>query len=92
VETTGEIHLFPYGYLQHAKLSRTGNCDVVEVQFQNATVIAKGKRLESLCDALARFAVERIKMRPEKYEGLSKSEEIIESIEIKKTDKRELSE
>jgi hypothetical protein len=84
VETTAEVHLFPYGYLQHAKLSRQGNIDVVEIQFQDRTVIAKGKNLEMLCDALARLAVEQIKERPQKYERLGKSEGIIEEIEIKK--------
>ena len=36
--------------------------------------MVKGKGLEPLCDALERLAVERIRVRPEKYEGLGKSE------------------
>lgn len=83
VETTEEIHLFPYGYLQHSKFSRTGNRDVVEIQFQNATVIAKGKSLESLCDAFARLAVEGIKICPEKYGVIAKSESVIEEIVVR---------
>jgi hypothetical protein len=46
--------------------------------------MVKGKGLEPLCDALERLAVERIRARPEKYEGLGKSEGIIEDIEIRK--------
>ena len=82
VETTDEIHLFPYGYFQHAKFSRQGNKDIVEIQFQDVTVIAKGKYLESLYDALARLAVERIRLQPEKYEWFGKNEGFIEEIEI----------
>jgi hypothetical protein len=44
---------------------------------------AKGKGLEPLCDALERLAVERIRLRSEKYQGLGKNEEVIEDIEIK---------
>ncbi len=88
VETTSEIYLFPYGYFQHAKLSRQGNKDIVEIQFQDTTVAAKGKNLESLCDVLARLAVERIRALPEKYERLGKGEGIIESIEIMKAGER----
>jgi hypothetical protein len=82
VETTGEIHLFPYGYFQHAKFSRQGNKDMVEIKFQDMAVIAKGKNLESLCDALARLAVERIKICPEKYVAIFKNESVMEEIEI----------
>jgi len=45
--------------------------------------MVKGKGLEPLCDALERLAVERIKLRPEKYEGLGKNEGTIEEIQIK---------
>ena len=44
--------------------------------------MVKGKGLEPLCDALERLAVERIKVRPEKYEGVAKNEGIINEIEI----------
>ena len=84
VETTNEVHLFPYGYFQHAKFIRQNGKDVVQIQFQDRIVMVKGKGLEPLCDALERLAVERIKVRPEKYEGLGKSEGIVEEIEIKK--------
>jgi hypothetical protein len=84
VETTNEIHLFPYGYYQHAKFVRQSGKDVLQIQFQDRTVTVKGKGLEPLCDALERLAVERIKMLPEKYEGLGKNEGLIEAIEITK--------
>jgi hypothetical protein len=45
--------------------------------------LVKGKGLEPLCDALERLAVERIRVRPEKYEGIVKNEGTIEIIEIK---------
>jgi hypothetical protein len=83
VETTSEIHLFPYGYFQHAKFSRQGNKDIVEIQFQNVTVIAKGKNLELFCEALARLSVERIKTCPDNY-GMNAKEGIITDIETKK--------
>ena len=57
---------------------------MVEIQFQDRIVMVKGKGLEPLCAALERLAVERIKVRPEKYERLGKIEGIIESIEIGK--------
>jgi hypothetical protein len=86
VETTSEIHLFPYGYFQHAKFSRQGNKDIMEIQFQDVTVIAKGKNLELLCDALARLSVERIKTCPDDY-GIDAKEGTIADIEIKKNEK-----
>jgi len=81
VETTNEVHLFPYGYFQHAKFIRQSGKDVVQIQFQDRIITVKGKGLEPLCDALERLAVERIRVRPEKYEGLGKSEGVIEKIE-----------
>ena len=83
VETVNEIHLFPYGYFQHAKFIRQTGKEVVQIQFQDRFVTVKGKGLEPLCDALERLAVERIWLLPEKYEGLGKSEGVIEEIEIK---------
>ena len=53
-------------------------------------VTVKGKGLEPLCGALERLAVEQIRLRPEKYEGLGKSEGVIENIEIKKIGQEEL--
>ena len=87
VETTDEVHLFPYGYFQHANLVRQSGKDIVQIQFQDRIVVVKGKGLEPLCDALERLAVERIRVRPEKYEGLGKSEGVIEEIEIKRLDR-----
>ncbi len=91
VETASEIHLFPYGCFQHAKFSRDGNKDVVQIRFQDQIVIAKGKSLEPLCAALERLAVERITMRPEKAAGLGRNERIIEASEIKKASPKESS-
>lgn len=86
VETTSEIHLFAYGYFRHAKFSREGNKDAVEIEFSGITAIAKGKNLEPLCDALARLGVERIRICPEKY-GMGTKESIIVEIEIKRNGK-----
>ena len=83
VETTNEVHLFPYGYYQHAKFIQHSGKDVLQIQFQDRIVLVKGKGLEPLCDALERLAVERIKLRPQKYEGLGKNEGTIEEIEVK---------
>jgi hypothetical protein len=87
VETINEVHLFPYGYFQHAKFIRQNGKDVIEVQFQDRTVTIKGKGLEPLCDALERLAVARIKTCPEKYKALGKNEGVVEDIEI--SNKRE---
>lgn len=87
VETTGEIHLFPYGYFQHAKFIRQNGKEVVQIKFQDQIISAKGKGLESLCDALERLAVERIKACPEKYSAIARNEGVIEEIEIKQRDK-----
>ena len=84
VETVNEVHLFPYGYFQHAKFIRQNGKEVVQIQFQDRIIVVKGKGLEPLCDALERLAVERIRLCPEKYEVLGKNEGVIESIEITK--------
>jgi hypothetical protein len=84
VETTSEIHLFPYGYFQHAKLSRRENIDAIEIRFQDVIVIADGKNLKALCDALARLSVQSLKAIPKKYQFHdNKSEISIDTIEIK---------
>ena len=77
------VHLFPYGYFQHAKFIRQTGKEVVQIKFQDRIIVVKGKGLEQLCDALERLAVERIKVRPEKYGVIAKGEGIIEDIEIK---------
>lgn len=82
VETSNEVHLFPYGYFQHAKLCQQDNKDIVEIQFHGQTIIAKGKSLEPLCEALARLAVERINLRPEKYAPIARTGGTIDTIEI----------
>jgi hypothetical protein len=84
VETNSEIHLFPYGYFQHAKFSRQENKEVIEIRFQNVAIIAGGKNLKALCDSLARLSVQRIKAIPNKYHLLGNKNEInIDTIEIK---------
>jgi hypothetical protein len=85
VETVNEVHLFPYGYFQHAKFIRQSGKDAVQIQFQDRIVMVKGKGLEPLCDALERLAVERIKVCPEKYGAITKNEGVIEDIEIKQS-------
>ena len=87
VETTNEVHLFPYGYFQHAKFIRQNGKEVVQIKFQDQIIFAKGKGLESLCDALERLAVERIKVCPEKYGAIARNEGVIEEIEIKQRGK-----
>ena len=89
VETTNEVHLFPYGYYQHAKFVRQSGKDVLQIQFQDRTVTVKGKGLEPLCAALERLAVERIRVWPEKYEGLGKNEGTIEDIDVKERGKQD---
>jgi len=86
VETTNEVHLFPYGYFQHAKFTHQHGKDAVHIQFQDRIIMVKGKGLEPLCDALGRLAVERIWAYPAKYEGLAKNEGIIAEIEVKQND------
>ena len=91
VETINEIHLFPYGYFQHAKFIRQNGRDVVQIQFQDRIITVKGKGLEPLCDALERLAVERIKARPEKYENVAKNEGVINEIAIVERQQKVLS-
>jgi hypothetical protein len=87
VETTTEIHLFVYGYFQHAKFIRQNGKEIVQIQFQDRMVLVKGKNLEPLCDALERLAVEHIKVCPAKYGAIARNEGVIEDIEIKQRDK-----
>jgi hypothetical protein len=84
VETTKEVHLFAYGYFQHARFFQDGNKEVVQIQFQDRITVIKGKGLEPLCVALERLAVECIRISPEKYEEILKGNGFIEDIEIKK--------
>jgi hypothetical protein len=44
VETRSELHLFSYGYFCHAKFSRDGNMDTIEIHFQE-TLFNQGKRI-----------------------------------------------
>ena len=60
------------------------------MQFMGASLCIKGKRLETLVDAFARFGVEQINLRPDKY-VTSDSESIITEIEITKNSDHKLS-
>jgi hypothetical protein len=84
LETTNEVHLFPYGYFQYARFFKDGNKEVVQIHFQDRIAIIKGKGLGPLCAALERLAVERIMMSPQKYEQILKGDGFVETIEIKK--------
>jgi hypothetical protein len=72
IETPSETFLFPYGYFRRAKLSKAGNKDTMEFWFQDILVTAKGKGLNSLCDAMARLGVGYIRTLPEKYTPATK--------------------
>jgi hypothetical protein len=67
---------------QHAKFSRDGNKDVLQIQFQDEIIVTRGRGLEPLCAALERLAVERIRVRPEKYEAIAPNDGIVGCIEI----------
>jgi hypothetical protein len=82
VNTGYEVHVFPYGYFQHAKFSRRGGNDVVQIQFHERLVTIKGKGLEPLCDALERLAVVSVQVRPEKYAALNPNAGVVATIEI----------
>jgi hypothetical protein len=82
VEKPGEIHLFPYGYFQHAKLVKVSGDEALHIRFQDWQIIVNGKSLEPLCSALARLAVDRIRVLPLAQRQFPKSEGLIEAIEI----------
>lgn len=84
VELHNEIHLFPYGYLQHAKFSSENGAESIQLQFQDQLVLAKGHGLKPLCEALCKFTVERIRTCPEELAGFGKGEGVIEKIEVQK--------
>ena len=82
VEKPGEIHLFPYGYFQHAKLVKNSGGEALHIRFQDCLITVTGKNLEPLCNALERLAVDRIKLLPSAQRTFQKSEGYIETIEI----------
>jgi hypothetical protein len=90
VEKPGEIHLFPYGYFQHAKLVKNSGDETLYIQFQDCLVIVTGKRLEPLCGALERLAVDRIRLLPSPQRMFTKSEGFIEAIEIHEAKQEEV--
>jgi len=87
VEKPGAIHLFPYGYFQHAKLITNTGDETLHIRFQDCLVTVTGKRLEPLCGALQRLAVDRIRLLPSAQGAFPKSEGLIEKIEIQETRK-----
>jgi len=82
VEKTGEIHLFPYGYFQHAKLVNNSGDETLHIRFQDRLIIISGKNLEPLCSGLERLAIDRIRLLPPTQRTFPKSEGYIESIEV----------
>ena len=82
VEKPGEIHLFPYGYFQHAKLVRNSGDEALHIRFQDYLITVTGKNLEQLCCALERLAVDRIRLLPPTQRTFPKSAGFIEGIEI----------
>ena len=89
VEKPGEIHLFPYGYFQHAKLMQNSGDETLRIRFQDCLITVSGKNLEPLCGALQRLAVDRIRILPSAQRTFPKSEGFIEAIEIHEPKQRE---
>lgn len=89
VEKPGEIHLFPYGYFQHAKLIRISGDESLHIRFQDCLIIVTGKSLEPLCSSLGRLAVDRIRLLPSAQRTFPKSEGFIEAIEIREPKQKE---
>src|ERR1700761_2492948 len=85
VEKQGEVHLFPYGYFQYAKLTQDSATETLHIQFQGRLVKVIGKNLESLCGAMARLAVGRIRLLPPPQRTFQKSEGLVERIEIQES-------
>ena len=85
VEKTGEIHLFPYGYFQYAKLITNSGDETLHIQFQDRLIVVTGKSLEALCSALQRLAVDCIRLLPKTHRPFPKSEGFIENIEIQES-------
>ena len=83
VEKPGEIHLFPYGYFQHAKLVGNSGDEALHIRFQDYLITVTGKNLEQLCCALERLAVDQIRLLPPAQRTFPKSEGYIEGIEIR---------
>ena len=69
------IHLFPYGYFQHAKLVQNSGDETLRIRFQDCLVTVTGKNLETLCGALQQLAVDRIRLLPKTHRPFPKSEE-----------------
>ena len=89
VEKPGEIHLFPYGYFQHAKLVRNAGDEALHIRFQDCLIIVTGKSLEPLCSSLGRLAVDRIRLLQSAQRTFPKSEGFIEAIEIREPKQKE---
>jgi hypothetical protein len=84
VETSSEIHLFPYGYFEHAKFVTNSVDQVLSIRFRESVVAVTGKNLEPLCGALQRLAVDCIRIIS--HPKFAKSEGVIEKIEIQEPD------
>ena len=88
VEKPGEIHLFPYGYFQHAKLVRNSGDEALHIRFQECLIIISGKNPEPLCSALERLAVERIRLLPPTQRAFPKSEGLLKALKFRSQRKK----
>jgi hypothetical protein len=88
VEKPGEIHLFPYGYFQHAKLIQNSGDEALHIRFQDCLITVTGKNLDALCGALQRLAVDRIRLLPAAQRTFPKSEGFIEAIDIRERESK----
>ena len=82
VEKPGEIHLFPYGYFQHAKLIQNSGDETLRIRFQDCLITVTGKNLEPLCGALQRLAVDRIRILPLAQRKFPKSEGLLKQLRL----------
>jgi hypothetical protein len=89
VEIPGEIHLFPYGYFQRAKLLQNSSNETLNIRFQDCLITVTGKGLEPLCGALERLAVDRIRLLPSSHRPFFKGAGFIEAIEIHESKQKE---
>ena len=84
VEKPGEIHLFPYGYFQHAKLIQEFWRRGPPYSISRLSHHQSPARIwNPYAAALQRLAVDRIRLLPSAQRTFPKSEGFIEAIEIR---------
>ena len=71
---TAQIHLFPYGQLVTASLSRTENSETLRITFASHDVEITGHNLRELLHILQDFAVKWVRASPERYQMLGSPE------------------